>query len=195
MGSLSVPEPKLSLFSLPRRVRLRIYRYALKAIRSSGRGSDQIMIGVYSKEPKPSSPALLRACRAINLEATPVLYQINTFQFSYPAKALQWLNVIGTTNVGFLSYLRIFVHGTDGRSEAEDWYLFLKMLGGWAKDLYHLDLYLDYEPPHMGLGRSTKFYEGMSSIKSLDIVDLGGYISEPLVRFLTMSTGVEVSRT
>ena len=193
-----VLNPKLSVFSLPRKVRLEIYGLALKGM-PNNYSSDQIMIGL-SQQPRPSSPALLRTCRAIYLEAAPVLYEINTFQFSYPGAALRWLNTIGAINTAFLRGLRIFVEATVGPSSADDWYMMFSKLGREARGLRQLHIYLDRLDDddlisfHPGLGRSEKFVRGLSSIKSLECLEVGGFFWEAWPEYLRKTMGVTVVR-
>ena len=189
---------ELSIFSLPRHVRQRIYRHALRGVKS-GRYGSQIMIGS-SEQPGPSAPALLRTSRIIHDEAAPVLYGTNTFQFSYPVWALRWLKSISRRNVAYIHDIRMNIAAGVGQSTADDWCKVFKKLGREATQLRQLHVYLDQGDDripilHPGLGRCEHFVKGLSEIKSLERLELKGFFSATWPEYLRKTMGVRAVRS
>lgn len=80
---LSAPVTKPHLFNLPRELREKIYTQALCSPHNIPWPSATLRTHL--------SPQLLRTCRMIHAEATPVLYSQNRFQFTHPSDANMFL--------------------------------------------------------------------------------------------------------
>lgn len=143
----------------------------------------------------PLTPALLRCCREIHSEAAPVLYWANTFHFSYPLRALRWINVIGPRNTELLRDLRIFVEAVVERSSRDGWCELFKILGRKAKRLRWMYIYLDQYEIHRGLGFDESFVRALAGIKSLDSLEISGYFSREWPDYLGRNMGVRVLTT
>ncbi|QDS77834.1 hypothetical protein FKW77_006253 [Venturia effusa] len=77
------PPTKPELFTLPRELREKIYTYALSATHTISWPSLSLRTHL--------SPQLLRTCKMIYAEASPVLYSQNRFQFTHPSDANMFL--------------------------------------------------------------------------------------------------------
>ena len=152
------------------------------------------MIGI-KEDNHPPSPALYALAETIHLEAAPVLYEANIFQFSYPVVALKWLHSIGATNTGFLRTLRVFVEAIVERSSSNAWYAVFEKLGREARGLRSMEVYLDQCGMYRGLGTDVKFARALAEIKSLEFLEMAGFYCREWPDYLERNMDVRVLRT
>lgn len=131
------------------------------------------------------------------MEAAPVLYEINVFQFSYPRKVLRFLNTMGSPNIAFLHTIRVFVEAIVEGSVLDDWCKVFEKLGKEAAGLRRLEIYMDQEPScgKMGLGHSERFIRALSNVKTLEYLDLGGFFKKDWLEYVKRTMGVTVTPT
>lgn len=188
--------PADNFFSLPLKIRLRIYRYTFASVsqlpdRSCGKPTSAITVGTSSS--LPTTPGLLRVSRRIYKEAVEVLYGSNTYHFMDPERPLGWLKSIGPINVGRLRELSLFVEAEVGQNAKQKWLLVLRKLYKELSSLEHLRVYFDaHDWIHTGLGKDTDVLLALGRLRSLETIELDGGYSPHLPEFLRRATGADV---
>lgn len=113
---------------LPLELRLQIYEYIFLC-------KEQINPYKNRKHRAERSlpPSILRTCKQIHQEASPILYSQNIFSISFPPQIFKWLTEIGRANIKLLNTVHICVigHGSTDKFSAKEtafWYKVLDLL-------------------------------------------------------------------
>ena len=185
-------QPDSVFLSLPLETRLRIYEYIFI-------GKPQVVPYYKPPGPHPLPPAILRTCKQIHNEASPILYSKNTFLISSPEQILKWFIQIGRANIKLLSNIRIFVDPVNsmtdtafGRaSEFSLWYRLLDRLAREATGLRHVYIYWDAEGL-FGAGKDLRFVREVAKIQGLKSMVVAGFYAVHWPRYLAEHMGVSV---
>ena len=186
----------LDFLSLPPKTRLRIYEYVLVC-------EPQLIPDYTPPANQPLTPSILRTCKQIHSEASPVLYSKNTFLVAEPDRILKWLIGIGRVNIKYLNSIRIFVHPVyytkeipflHNANESAFWYKLLDQLAREATGLRHIYIFWDAEESwgHSGAGRDLRFVRELAKIQGLQSMAVGGYYAIHWPRYLAEKMGVPV---
>ena len=174
---MGLQERKSLFLSLPLEIRLLIYRSALTCMRSDGSVAPYTFVACRCYL-VPPTPGLLRTNRQIHLEAAPILYGGNTFNFLLPTS--QWFKQIGTCNVGSIRHLRIHLDAFGSRTWTEDWCVMCHQLSQQASNL--TNLYLEFDSL---MSRLEPFIVWcLREIRSLETIELAGAYSESWPKWL-----------
>ena len=189
-------QPNFVFLSLPLKARLRIYEFIFIV-------KPQVI--PYCKPPAhhPITPAILRTCKQIHNEASPVLYSKNTFLIAEPERILKWFMQIGRANIKLLNNIRIFVDPVRrstmdtflGRaSEISLWYKLLDQLAREATGLRHVFVYWDSEETWIffGAGKDLRFVRELAKIRGLESMVVAGFYAVHWPRYLAEQMGVSV---
>ena len=129
--------PVSLLLAIPAEIRLQLYDLLLVSRLSPKQYSSwmvgktrQQKIALYPHAPKFGTLdlAILRTCKKIYHEATPMLYGRNVFSFTDPERMLQLMSQMGPTNVKLLRTLDVWV---PWRTNLSAW---LSLLRAFARD-------------------------------------------------------------
>ena len=194
------PQSQSLLLSLPLEVRLRIYEYLFTC---------QPQVFVSNLKPMLSYPkylveadltsAILRTCRQIHNEASPILYSGNIFVLDYPKRTFEWLDRIGSVNLRSIRHLRVFVpHELFaftrkwGKSipERQLWYNLLGRLSQEATGLRYLYIFWDKEG-----GGDVRLVRELAKIQGLKRMEIDGYFAKHCPEYLVQKMGVPIQVT
>lgn len=188
-------QPDFVFLSLPLKTRLRIYEYIFT-------GKPQVIPYCRPPATHPLPPAILRTCKQIHNEASPILYSKNTFLISSPERILKWFIQIGRANIKLLVNIRIFVDPVNsttdtifGRaSEFSLWYRLLDRLAREATGLRHVYIYWDAEEALnlFGAGKDLRFVRELAKIRGLERMVVAGFYAVHWPRYLAEQMGVSV---
>lgn len=191
----------ITFLKLPVELRLRIYDYALvsrsdRAKNLSPVKWDKKKVIFYDTKDQTKRtvyPALLRSCKIIYNEASPVLYSKNTFYVDNPKTMIMFLQQIGPFNTMRLSKLDIWVawgmHGP--------WIELFALLSKRATGLRKITIawggcWRSAPEGIRGLGDDLNFVRALSKIRGLDILEVSGYYAKAWPAFLEERMGVRV---
>lgn len=187
---------RVTLLSLPPEIRNQIYRRVL--IYNSQVGhflrprTENAQSGALRSSSTRNAPSILRICRQIYREASPILYSETTFTFSFsdPKHDLIWLDQIGPVSVQLLKRLHILVPAVwlDGRAYyCSSWYNLLDRLARKAIGLRHLYVYWG-----CGAGKDLRFVRDLAKFQGLQTLIISGSYAQHWPSYLTEKTGVRV---
>lgn len=194
-----------SFFSLPPEVRVQIYKYALTR-------EGKIMAQIREGRSRTITPSLLRICKQVHNEASPILYGENNFIVHYPKEFLDWVKVIGPENVRRLKRLWLFVRAICFRSDncynpqsflwdvwcdtysRELWCGLLKTLAHTATGLRYLHVYWHSEElfENYGAGTDVPFVRELACIQGLDEMVIDGFFAKRWPEYLQQKLGKPV---
>ena len=191
-------ESQFDFLSLPLKARLRTYEYILI-------GKPQVIPLCKPPAQRSIAPTILRTCKQIHIEASPVLYSKNTFLIAKPERDLKWLQEIGRANVKLLNSISIFVHGVyytedtffGNASEAfRLWYKLLDQLAREATGLRHVYIEWDADETYnyFGAGKDLRFVRELAKIQGLQSMVVSGLYAIPWPRYLAEKMGVPVQQ-
>ena len=171
---MSTRKARVTLLSLPLELRLRIYSILLV---------DREAIMPKFSSQKPLSPALLRVCKAVFNEATPILYKANNFNLNDSVSGLTWLKSIGKTNPSYLRTVRIFVDGYLHPLAEKAWYQLIGRLAKQATGLRFVEsVYFDAEGMLRGYGHQKELLKMLATVKGLDLTRVDGVYDRAFLR-------------
>jgi len=184
----------VDFLSLPLEARLRIYEFVLIC-------KPRVIPHYKPSADSPVTPSILRACKQIHSEASPIRYSKNTFLIAEPERILKWFIRIGRINIKHLKSIRVFVHpvyypretpflGT--ASESCFWYKLLDQLAREATGLRYVYIYWDAEETcgHYGAGRDLRFVRELAKIQRLQSMIITGFYAMHWPRYLAENMGV-----
>ena len=150
----------------------------------------------YLVEP-PIPTSILRTCKQIHQEASPILYSKNTFIITYPMEILKWLQKIGRANMQLLEKIHIQAEVENRRrpalkDERADWYTLLDLLAREATGLRHVEVCWHLPFSAGGYGWDVRFVRELAKIQGLQSVVLDGWYGMHWPGYLTKTMGVEV---
>ena len=188
---------KVQFLALPLEVRLRIYHFALVR-------DPQIIPHCRPAANPPVTPSILRTCKQIHSEASPVLYSTNSFLICEPEQVLKWFNQIDRINIGLLKSIRICPHAVYSTAEVPSlfspntslpWYKVLDRLAQEATGLRHVYVFWDAEESmgHYGAGKDLRFVRKLAKIQGLQSMAIDGYYAMHWPRFLADKMGVLIT--
>ena len=145
----------------------------------------------------PIPTSILRTCKQIHQEASPILYSKNTFLITYPMEILKWLPKIGQANMKLLENIHLQVDVEDRRrpavkDERADWYTLLDLLAREATGLRHVGVRWDLAFSAGGYGSDLRFVRELAKIQGLQSMFLDGYYGMHWPGYLARTMGVEV---
>jgi len=195
-------EPSATRFlKLPVEIRLRIYDYALVSRSDRAKNLSPVkwnkkkIIFYEAEDPTKRMvyPALLRSCKTIYNEASPILYSKNTFYVDNPKTTIMFLHQIGSVNTMRLRTLDIWVTwGSPG-----PWIELFAMLSQRATGLRNVIItwggsWKSAPEQIRGLGDNLEFVRALSKIRGLEKLEMSGYYAKAWPAFLEESMGVRV---
>ena len=190
---MSSRESRSDFLSLPLEVRFRIYE-------------DLLVCKLYvtpEYRPRARPPitlSVLRTCKQIYTEASPIFYSKNEILVDEPEPIIRWLTRIGRINVRHLRRLRIFVgavnYGGDfsSRDSACVGHLWYKLLDELARDaagLRHIYVYWSFKCSGAA-GKDLPFVRRLGKLQRLQSMDLDGYYPKQWPSYLAKKLGIEV---
>jgi hypothetical protein len=95
------------LLACPAEIREKIYQLLLIIVDVDCPDFSVIIHDRRPKTPGSIYPAILRACRKINTEATATLYEKNLFTFDGSEEFLKFVTRVGDTNASLIRYVRL----------------------------------------------------------------------------------------
>ena len=145
-------------------------------------------------------PSILRTCKQIHREASPILYSKNTFSIKYPQRTFKWLLKIGGANIKLLNTINIrvdpMVNAVDNyiyRVKATaSWYKVLDLLAREATGLRHVEINWDALFQVGELGKNLRFVRKLAKIQGLQSMVVDGFYGMHWPRYLTKKMGVTV---
>ena len=178
---------------LPSELRLRIYEYIFLY--------EPQLVPIFKPPAERSiSPSILRTCKQIHQEASPILYSENTILISDSEQIFQWLTQIGRTNIELLNNIRIWVDAVystkntifSSARESTFWYKVLDKLAREATGLRHVEVSWDAEMStmHHGGGKDVRFVRELVKIQGLKSISVNGYYGTHWPRYLSEKMGV-----
>ena len=187
-----------NFLSLPLKARLRTYEYILV-------GKPQVIPHCRPAAGRSIAPTILRTCKQIHSEASPVLYSKNTFLIAEPERDLKWFQKIGRANVKLLNNIRIFVSAvyytndtifSNPSMSSRLWYKLLDQLAREATGLRHIYISWDAEETchHFGAGKDLRFVRELAKIQGLQSMVINGFYAIPWPRYLAEKMGVPVQQ-
>lgn len=155
----------VGFLSLPLEIRNKIYELALIEPNS-------LWISPYHTHRTMSVPALLRTCKTIGFEASPIFYGANSFIADQVEYFMQWLGTLRRANIVYLRDLEIPIVRTS-RPDHSHW-LWIRVLETlrMAKGLRHL--YISWNDEHGGDLYLRNALEGLRGLKGL-VIDCPNY--------------------
>jgi hypothetical protein len=190
-----------SFLKLPTEIRLRIYDYILVGRSDRAKNlspvkwSKKKIIFYDAEDPKkrPMYPAILRSCKKIHSEASPILYSKNTFYVDNPKIMIAFLHQIGSLNSVWLRIIDIWV--TWGHPSP--WIELLDMLSKRATGLRNIMItwggsWRSAPKPICGLGCNLEFVHALARIRGLETLELSGFYAKPWPAFLEERMNVRV---
>ena len=124
-----VTKPK-SLLDLPIEIRLKIYGYALisnKEIHLSATRTARYDWSPYEPSPQTKPQvALLRTCKEINREATPILYGKNKFEIQFSWQYEAEFSFLRNLRAGTVNHIDNLCYHLEGRWDSEPVYISLR---------------------------------------------------------------------
>ncbi len=187
---------QLDFLSLPLKARLRIYEYVLVS-------EPQVIPHCKLAADPLITPSVLRTCKQIHSEASPILHSKNTFLVAEPERNLKWFKRMGRSNIKHLKRIRIFVHPVYYTEEipylctapeSSFWYKVLDQLAQEAMGLRDLYIYWDAEETwvHYGAGRDLRFVRELAKIQRLQSMGINVFYGIHWPRYLAEKTGVPI---
>lgn len=141
------------------------------------------------------SPALLRTCRTIQLEASPILYAGNTFVVQDFLNASVFLQTIGSDNVRDLESVKLLVRPYP----SDPW---VKLLGNLAQNATGLrklvivffakQISTNAHGRERGLGYNPDFVRALANIQGLKKFEIRGYYTQHWLLHLEEKMSVSV---
>lgn len=196
----------VTFFTLPVELRLRIYDHVLisrwypgEKLWPMDRDKKMIMVDDRIDEKASgsdtfTSPALLRTCRTIYLEASPILYTKNSFGVRDPRSLTAFMQQIGSTNTRYLRTLILRV--TPSLSTSESW---VKLLDNLAQNLTGLrKITIVFYSVHRHslrawrLGNDLNFVHALAKIQGLKTLEIRGVYAPHWPACLEEKMGVSV---
>ena len=161
------------LLSIPLELRLQIYKFALQLAAGDRRISTKYACS-YDTSTSKGLP-LLHVCQTITYEVAPVLYGTTTFHLTDPVDAMDWFELIGPTNLGYVKCLSISIGAADlqCQSTRPSW---LQVLGRLKRGTRLLWLHVHFElyehVPNSGAEKSLLLI--LSQFRNLPSLKLSG---------------------
>ena len=145
-------------------------------------------------------PSILRTCKQIRQEASPILYSKNAFSIACPQRIFPWLLKMGRANIKLLKTIDIWVNPVmriDKHSikETAFWYKVLDLLAREATGLRHLGVYWNPSLQAGEAGKDLRFVRKLAKIQGLKSMVVGGYYAMHWPQYLTKKMGVAVVET
>lgn len=162
---MSSTRSSVGFLSLPIEIRNKIYELALIEPNS-------LWISPYHTYRTMSVPPLLRTCKTIAYEASPIFYGANSFIADQVEYFMQWLGTLGRVNIVYLRDLEIPILRTS-RPDNSQW-LWIRALETlrMAKGLRHL--YISWNDEHGGDLYFRNALAGLRGLKGL-VIDCPNY--------------------
>lgn len=162
----------IGFLSLPIEIRNKIYELALIEPNS-------LWISPYHTHRTMGVPPLLRTCKTIGYEASPIFYGANTFIADQVEYFMQWLGTLSRVNIVYLRDLEIPIVRTS-RSDHSQW-LWIRALEAlrMAKGLRHL--FISWNDEHGGDLYFRNALAGLRGLKGL-VIDCPNYRQRKSVR-------------
>lgn len=187
---------QVDFLSLPSKARLRIFEYVLVS-------EQQIIPHCRPAADPPVTPSILRTCKQIHSEASPILYSKNTFLVCEPKWIIEWFTKIGPVNIKHLNRIRIFVDPVystkeipllQTTTESSLWYKLLDRLAREATGLRHVYIYWDAEGTcgHYGVGKDLRFVQELAKIQRLRSMVINGFYAMHWPRYLARKMGMPI---
>lgn len=191
---MSSQKPQVHFLSLPLEARLYIYKNILIC-------QPQV---VTHWRPVGINASILRTCKQVHSEASPILYSENSFLVANPEGILQWLKQIGPVNTKLLKRVCIVVDAvwsTVARPSTRDrprggsrWYKLLNRLAQEATGLRHIYMYWEAQDTcgDYGAGADVRFVRELVKIRGLQSVVINGFYGKQWPKYMTEKMGVAV---
>lgn len=162
----------IGFLSLPIEIRNKIYELALIEPNS-------LWISPYHTHRTMGVPPLLKTCKTIGYEASPIFYGANTFIADQVEYFMQWLGTLSRVNIVYLRDLEIPIVRTS-RSDHSQW-LWIRALEAlrMAKGLRHL--FISWNDEHGGDLYFRNALAGLRGLKGL-VIDCPNYRQRKSVR-------------
>lgn len=190
---MSPHESRSDFLSLPPEGRLRIYEYLLVC-------KSHVTPEYRPWARQPITLSVLRTCKQIHTEASPIFYSKNEIVVDEPELIIRWLALIGRVNVRHLRRIRIFVGAVnyggdfssrDSASVGHLWYKLLDELARDAAELRHIYIYWSFKCSGAA-GKDLDFVRRLAKLQRLQSMDLDGYHAKQWPGYLARKLGIEV---
>ena len=193
---MPLQKSRTTFLLLPLELRLQIYEYIFLC-------KKQIILYKTRKHwiEHPIPPSILRTCKQIHQEASPILYSKNIFSISYPERISKWLLEIGRANIKLLKTIHIWVDppliaagaARYNAKETAFWYKVLDLLAREATGLRHIEIHWCISIIQVGgYGKDLRFVRELAKIQGLESMVVSGHYGVHWPRYLTKKMGVEV---
>ena len=200
---------KVTFFTLPAEIRLRIYDLLLVS-RFDREQNPSLAVGnsyqkmvmlhmIRAPQYRTMEPGILQTCRKIYHEANLILYSQNMFYISEPEQMFRLITQIGPKNFKLVKSLNIWVPWL---TEIGPWLKFLNVLAKEASGLRVIELRWDKKSDfpwelmrgakERGLGDSLQFVRALGQIQGLEKLVIKGYYAKLWPAYLKEKMGVEV---
>ncbi|KAM0805344.1 hypothetical protein BDR22DRAFT_393627 [Usnea florida] len=193
MNVMSPQESRSDFLSLPLEVRLRIYEYLLVC-------KSHITPGYRPRARLPITLSVLRLCKQVHTEASPIFYSKNEIVVDEPEPIIRWLTKIGRINVRHLRRIRIFVGAVECTGDTysrrsagvgDSWYELLDELARDAAGLRHIYIYWSFICSGAA-GKDLHFVRRLGKLQRLQSMDLDGYYAKQWPNYLAKRLGIEI---
>ena len=155
----------VGFLSLPIEIRNKIYEPVLVE-------PNYLWISPYHTHRTTGVPPLLRTCKTINYEASPIFYGANSFIVDQVEYFMQWIRTLGRVNITYLRDLEMHI-GRSSRPDQSQW-LWIRALEAlkMAKGLRHL--YISWNDT---LGGDLYFKNALAGLRGLKglVIDCPNY--------------------
>ena len=162
---MSLTGSSVGFLSLPIEIRNKIYELALVQ-------PYHLWISPYHTHRTTNKPPLLRTCKTISYETSPIFYGANSFIADQVEYFIQWLRTLGRVNIAYLRDLEIPL-GRSSRPDHSQW-LWIRALEAlrMAKGLRHL--YISWNDEFGGDLYFKNALAGLRGLKGL-VIDCPNY--------------------
>ena len=193
---MPLQKSRATFLLLPLELRLQIYKYMFLC-------KKPIMMDKNRQHRTERSLPLsvLRTCKQIHQEASPILYSQNIFALTWPDQICKWLTQIGRANIKLLKTIHILV--LPKWNEEEEyfarttgcWYKVLDLLAQEATGLRHILIYWSASFRPGDYGKDLRFVRELAKIQGLQSMVVDGFYGMHWPRYLTEKMGVTVVET
>ena len=194
-NTMPLQDQRSTFLLLPLELRLDIYEYLFLCKKEIHPYCSDI-----PRAERSISPSILRTCKQIRQEASPILYSKNAFSIACPEVIFPWLRKMGRANIKLLNTIYMWVNPVmrKAKNRAKEtglWYKILDLLAREATGLRHLEVHWNRSFQGEDAGKDLRFVRKLAKIQGLKSMVVGGYYAMHWPQYLTKKMGVAVVET